>query len=67
MYRSSNSQKENKGDWVSVNTERGSMDGWHYYQGKKSNKTGWDPMKMGYWYFNSSFNAKGNKDNSLVS
>ena len=40
------------------------MDGWHYYQDKKNNKTGWS-NKKGILTFNSSL-KKGNGDNSLV-
>ena len=40
------------------------MDGWHYYQDKKNNKTGWS-NKKGILTFNSSF-KKGSGDNSLV-
>ena len=56
-------QVEANKDWQLLIPIEG-LDGWHYYQGKKSNKTGWS-NENGVLVFNSSF-KKGNKDNSLV-
>ena len=57
------SQDDSKKDWQVLIPEIG-LDGWHYYQDKKNNKTGWS-NKKGILTFNSSF-KKGNGDNSLV-
>ena len=57
------SQVDSKNNWQVLITKIG-LDGWHYYQDKKNNKTGWSNMK-GILTFNSSF-KKGNGDNSLV-
>ena len=57
------SQDDSKNDWHILIPEIG-LDGWHYYQDKKNNKTGWS-NKKGILTFNSSF-KKGNGDNSLV-
>lgn len=57
------SQDDSKKDWQVLIPEIG-LDGWHYYQDKTNNKTGWS-NKKGILTFNSSF-KKGNGDNSLV-
>ena len=57
------SQDDSKNNWQVLIPEFG-LDGWHYYQDKKNNKTGWS-NKKGILTFNSSF-KKGNGDNSLV-
>ena len=57
------SQDDSKKDWQVLIPEIG-LDGWHYYQDKKNNKTGWS-NKKGILTFNSSF-KKGKGDNSLV-
>ena len=57
------SQVDSKNNWQVLITKIG-LDGWHYYQDKKNNKTGWS-NKKGILTFNSSF-KKGNGDNSLV-
>ena len=57
------SQDDSKNDWQVLIPEIG-LDGWHYYQDKTNNKTGWS-NKKGILTFNSSF-KKGNGDNSLV-
>ena len=57
------SQDDSKNNWQVLIPEIG-LDGWHYYQDKKNNKTGWS-NKKGILTFNSSF-KKGNGDNSLV-
>ena len=57
------SQDDSKNDWQALIPEIG-LDGWHYYQDKKNNKTGWSNNK-GILTFNSSL-KKGNGDNSLV-
>ena len=56
-------QVESNKDWQLLIPSDG-LNGWHYYQDKKSNKTGWF-NENGVLVFNSSF-KKGNKDNSLV-
>ena len=57
------SQDDSKNNWQVLIPEIG-LDGWHYYQDKKNNKTGWS-NKKGILTFNSSL-KKGNGDNSLV-
>ena len=57
------SQDDSKNNWQVLIPEI-VLDGWHYYQDKKNNKTGWS-NKKGILTFNSSF-KKGNGDNSLV-
>ena len=57
------SQDDSKKDWQVLIPEIG-LDGWHYYQDKTNNKTGWS-NKKGILTFNSSF-KKGSGDNSLV-
>ena len=57
------SQDDSKKDWQVLIPEIG-LDGWHYFQEKKNNKTGWS-NKKGVLTFNSSL-KKGNGDNSLV-
>ena len=56
-------QVKSNEDWQLLIPSEG-LDGWHYYQDKKSNKTGWS-NENGVLVFNSSF-KKGNRDNSLV-
>ena len=56
-------QIESNKDWKVLIPSQG-LDGWHYFQDKKSNKKGWS-NENGVLTFNSSF-KKGTKDNSLV-